>query len=329
MFYGSREKAKVLPTAVLQAYDLLFAQGFKKGNCWSLHNENKAYWLWETEDCAFLPAVLEWRENLRRQDICQFLPLLKTKKGQNYVKMAQRVYYLTEQVHGTPFVPEGNKFWEIVVALAKLHNGQQNLGAKQGVLGEGCLKAYQTKLTELLSFYYYLSEKRGLNNFEQLYVESFENFYSRGQEAIQKMALVCCSSENNGVPGFLIGNFRPSNLWETAQGIIFLETLCTWQGSGVQDLTAFLKMYLPWVQWDVTLAKKCVAYYQEKVGLSKQEKLLFLAQFSFPGHYCLYVEQYLHKLAKSEVLYSGLQNYLSQTKEQRRCFTALEKWLLA
>ncbi len=324
-----------LPSSILKKYDLEIKDGQKTKKCWQLKTNTGIYWLWEFEgNSEVLAEVLEWRADLGKKGVQEFLPLLQTKEGGNYVQGEQKAYYLTAKAKGTPFAPQhSSKFLQVVAALAKLHNYSQSLAVKEQhepkeSIGSVWLKAYQEKLTELLFFYHYLIDKRLLNDYERLYVESFENFYARGQEAIQKMALACCSAENDCVPSFLVGNFLPDNLLETEKGVVFLETTCGRKGYAIQDLTHFLKMYLPFKKWDGDLAKTILTHYQEEVDLNNQEKLMLLAQLSFPGRYCFYAEQYFYGGEDVNVLINQLKNYLYEISRQDCCLAELRKWLL-
>jgi CotS family spore coat protein len=327
-----------LPSQILQKYDLEINEGEKIKKCWQLKGRDNIYWLWEYQgDLEVLSKVLEWREDLRKKGIQEFLPLYKTKEGKNYVRWGQSFYYLTAIAEGMPFVPQqSGGFLQVVEALAKLHNYSKDLVLKKTIqqaekresIENVWLKAYQERLTELLVFFHCLLEKRLLNDYERLYVESFESFYARGQEAIQKMALACCSSENDCVTGFLVGNFLSDNLLETKKGVVFLETTYSQKGFSIQDLSLFLKMYLPVKKWDVELAKKILTHYQEKVVLSNKEKQMLLAQLSFPGRYCFYAEQYFNGGDDVDILIGKLKNYLYEVYWQDCCLEELRKWLL-
>jgi hypothetical protein len=327
-----------LPSQILQKYDLEIKEGEKTKNCWQLKGTNNTYWLWEYQgDLEVLAEALKWREDLRKKGFQEFLSLYKTREGKNYVQRGQKAYYLTAIAEGVFFSPQQNAgFLQVAEALAKLHKYSKNVVVKKTIqqsekqerIEDVWLKVHQERLTELLTFYHYLIGKRLLNDYERLYVESFESFYARGQEAIQKMALACCSPENDCAISFLVGNFLSENLLETGKGIVFLQTTCSQQGFSIQDLILFLKMYLPYKKWDSELAKNILTHYQEKVVLNSWEKQMFLAQLSFPGRYCFYAEQYFHGGEDVDVLISQLKNYLYEIYWQDSCLEELGKWLL-
>lgn len=324
-----------LPPQVLQRYEIEIKEGEKVKKCWRLKGVNSTYGLWEYQgDLKILDEVLEWRENLNKKGFTGFLPLSKTKGGKNYVQSGQRAYYLTAWPEGVPFnLQQDRSLGQVVEALSVLHSYHKNWAVKktaeQTEKAEFVwLKAQQERLTKLLAFYRYLLEKRLANDYERLYVESFEDFYRRGQEAIQKVVLAGCDTEDSCGEDFLVGNFLPENLLETEKGILFWETTYRQKGLSIQDLVLFLKMYLPLKKWDGKMAREMLVRYREKVDLNNQEKQMFLAQFSFPGRYCFYAEQYFKGAEDVNTLSSKLMNYLYEVSGYDYCLEKLESWLL-
>lgn len=324
-----------LPLQVLPRYALEIKAGEKRESCWRLKGVNSTYGAWEySGDLQILEEVLQWRECLQEKGVTEFPTLYKTREGKNYVQWGQNGYYLTAWPEGVPLDLQKNcGLREVVAALATIHAHSKDLIVKKteeqtekaAIIW---LKAQQERLTELLALYHYLLERRLANDYERLYVESFEDFYYRGQEAIQKMALAGCDAEDSCKEGFLVGNFLPENLLKTEKGIVFLKTGSGQKGLLIQDLILFLKMYLPLKKWDEVLAKELLTHYQEKVDLNNQERQLFLAQLSFPGRYWLYAYQYFNGAEDLGTLIAKLENYLYEVCWQDRCLEKLERLLL-
>ena len=137
----------------------------------------------------------------------EFPLLYKTKSGKNFVQEEQNGYFVTlcSPERYAYFSPEKSSGFIIVVdALSRLNTATKNLAVikdKQTERPEKVavywLTAYQEKLNKLLCFYRYLQEKRLANDFERLFVENFEGFYERGQQAIQRMVLASSSLEES------------------------------------------------------------------------------------------------------------------------------------
>jgi len=334
-----------LPDQVLLEYVLEIDDGevvFKDRetikNCWRIKSTNSNYAIWEYQgNLGLLQELLEWRKLLAEKGFTDFLHFYKTKSEKNFVQVKQNGYYVTTwPAEGYAFfAPEKRSgLTKVVEALSRLRTAGKLLAKKKDTQTEYLeraevywLKAYQERLTELLIFYCYLQEKRLANDFERLYVENFEDFYERGQQAIQRMVLASSSSDNSGEEGFLIGNFLPENMLETETSIIFLNTAYGFKGLPIHDLSLFLKMYLPLQKWDEELALNLLTRYQEKSTLDNQEKNLFLAQLSFPGRFCIYTQKYLDGTGEVSELAADFQKYLYEIYWHDRCLEKLENRL--
>lgn len=223
--------------------------------------------------------------------------------------------------------PKGSSYLPVIKALAKLHQEEQQ-PVKNTENSEVYLtKAYQRSLTELLQYARDLLERRLVNDFERLYVESVTAFYERGQEAVQKMILAGYSTADSCKVRPLIGNFLPENIVNTEAGVVFLNSLTDFQGFAVHDLTLFLKMYLPLQNWEVGLAQEILASYEDIAGLNIKEKQMLLAELSFPGRYCLYAEQYFSGAEDPLTLVTPLKNYFLEVDQQDYCLEQLGNWL--
>jgi CotS family spore coat protein len=324
-----------LPPEVLRSYNLEIETGQKTKYGWRLKDEQQSYGLWEyTGDGKILDTALQWQNYTREQGFTGFLPLYQTKEGKNYLKRGKNYYYLTDWPNGSSFEPyKSDHLSEVAKKLSELHFYSKSF--KIPVPQQGAeleffwLKAKQQKLTELLAYYQSLKGKRLTNDYERLYVENFGEFYNRGQEALQKMVLAGFERESPAEAHILVGNLCEENLCKTAAGIVILNTTHWQKGAKILDLTLLLSMYLPLKQWEWELGREILVKYQQKISLCTKEKLLLLAQLSFPRRFWVYTYQYLHGKEDIFQLTEKFKQYLYEMIYcQNKCLKKLEKWLL-
>lgn len=306
-----------------------------RGGYWRIKTGQGIYWLCEYGgDKQVLDRVCQWQEVLREKGMVCFPTLLPTLEGSNYLSRGEKNYYLTEEVTGIPFAPlQEDSLRKVVLLLAQIHAHMRGFSvSEKSKVGQDDLipgaVVYQRQLTEILFFYRYLSTQRLKNDYERLFVESFESIYAQGQEAVQKMALASSLSPEKTRSTFLLVNFKPDNLVETTQGMVVREIAPGYRGDLVQDFIYFLRMYLPGQQWDFALAKMLLTQYQEKVVLGPGEKLLLLAQLSFPGRYCYYAREYFSGKGKIPLWGTQLERFLYEWSCEDRFLSELSQWLL-
>lgn len=339
-----------LQSEVLPEYKLELTAGEKLKEYWLLKGVNNSYALWEYQgNLDILHQNLEWRQGLREKGFHGFPRLIETKRERSFIKLDDKAYYLTRWPEGQYeyFDPQKkSSCLQVIATLAKLHEQsnkatikkttqvtlKEQLGLQQDVqptedLEVRWLQAFQERLRELVVYNSYLQEKRLVNDFERLYVENSEDYYQRGQEAIQRMVLAHCSTEESCPAGFLVGNFTAENILETAKGIMFLNTTYVPIGLQVYDLSLFLKMYLPLKKWDKDFLREMLTCYGETITLHHKEKQLLLALLLFPSRFCLYAQQYFSDALDPEVLVTKVKNLFSESYWQERCVEDLEKWL--
>jgi len=319
------------PSEVLQKYKINVTEGKKENKFWLIKSREKSYAAWEyTSNIEILEMSLKWQDYLRQNGFTKILPYVKTATGENYVKVNKKNYYITEFIEGKPLdFQRREDLLELARTLAEIYACSRNFEYEK--IGEkeiSWLKIKQDRLTELLFFYQYLSDKKLINDYERLYMENFKTYYNRGQEAIEKMVMAGYNPSNKAQTIVLMGNFLEENIVKINSDLMFLHATSCIKGPMIMDLSLLLCMCLPKHKWDWELAKDIIMEYQKKVQLNMNEKYMLLAQLYFPRRFWMYSYRYFKGDGELNNITEKLKKYLYETYWQDKCLNKLENWML-
>ena len=320
-----------LPEELLTLYGIKPLACYKRENVWTVQGEEATYLISECRtDPARWEEGLNWQEFLTSRGFSGVPRLLKNSLGLFTAKLNDILFRIEAYPPGEPF--NGNMEEHLLLVaegLGKMHALSREYSIKASDnRANNAWAQYTKRLTELLSFFTVLRQERARNDFERLYVESFDFLYSQGQEALQKMTMAKCrieAAEKNEI--MLVNSFTAAELKICEQQAIFLN-LREWDiGLNVSDLALFINCYLPLHKWDRELLGRILAKYGQNRALSSCEKNFLVAHLRFPNRYWFYTYQYVNAIKSVTELASLLKSYLYECYRRDRCLDSLSAWL--
>lgn len=323
-----------LPAELFALYGIKPLTCCKQGNTWRVECAEGIYLVSEClGDAEKLEKGLEWQDYLTKRGFTGVLTPVKKSPDQSYVKLNGKAYRIEMYPPHDAF--DGKIVEHLVLVaegLGKMHalSKEYPINTVGSCADRSWSGIYQTRLTELLSFFTMLRQDRARNDFERIYAEGFDFLYSQGQEALQKMTMAKCRIEaavKNDI--MLVNSFSPSQLAIRNKQALFLNILEWDTGLNVNDLALFINSYLPLHGWKRELLGMILERYCESRPLSTCEKNFLWAHLRFPNRCWFYTYRYVNAADMKNVseLTQLLKSYLQECYRRDCCLDSLSAWL--
>lgn len=313
-----------------EVYNIKGSSYDKKDNKILIIDGAKTYILWEyLGKKNKLAKALKYQEYLYKEGCRAMLPVLKNKEGELYIEFSEKFFFLTENYEGEELNNSScSDLIKVANALGGIHLKSQKI--KEVKLDKDCFiwpKHIQGRLADLLVYYKYIREQGAQTDFERLYVESFNELYNQGQDAVEHMVLASYGQQWEEEEGICINNVLKSNIIISQDGPLFLDLTQITYGPIINDFALLTKSYMPAFAWDISCLKRLIREYDKRNPLNDFEKHFLLAQLRFPSRYWLYAYRYFSKNGNTLDLTKRLKVYIKDYAKRDLCLDYLEKWL--
>lgn len=319
-----------MPESALSEYKLGLKAIERRNNYWLLEEDGKRFALWKHDwEEKDTENVLECLEFLNKKNLKSLPGLVRTADKRRTIPKDGKNLFLSSFPDGEACDSRNGKVVQSLTgALFEIHEKSKDWRGLSGSKDEyNYIGILQRILFELLQYKKILGKKRFHRDFELIFLEHFDFFYSQGQESLENMNLAGFGSPKMDAV-FLLNSFVPRLIFTVDQQYVFSDMHRIGFGPRVKDLALLLNSFMPIHAWNMQILKEAIEKYQEERKLSPDERHILIAQLRFPGRYWLYALQYLSGEKESQPLEVLLKDYILEWRLRDKSLDAIQTWLL-
>lgn len=255
----------------------------------------------------------------------------RSKEGDFYVKYKSNIFYLTEWIDGSECdLTDIDEAINCVKLLAEFHNISNKIDHNKIHIEKNLNnwpKIFTSNLNNLEKFKNTIISKRIKNDFDVLFLEEFDNFYTRGLSAINmlnksqyyKFSKIAYDSKSICHNSFYNQNIikKEGEYFITDLDSIIIDMQISDLGTLIRRLM-FKKSY----GWDFNFAKALIEAYNSINSLCKEDLEIMFALIIFPQKfYKLGYRRYINQKKWSETKYlHKLNKIVSYNENQEKFF---------
>ncbi|NEZ46191.1 CotS family spore coat protein [Clostridium niameyense] len=274
-------------------------------------------------------------EELKKAGFNNIADYYNTKQGAYYVKYNKWVFYATDWIDGEEcdlsYIEEVE---ECAKLLGEFHKATKNIDlSKINVKNhlKKWPKVFSRNLNDMEKFKKVIQHKRVKNEFDSIYYEHIENFYSRGLVALNYLNTsdyYRISKETNKDKSLCHNSFYYQNIIKKDNKYYLIDLDSIIIDIQVNDLGKFIRrlMAKKEYQWDFEKAKRIIKAYNSVYKLEKSDLEVMLALIIFPHKFWkLGKKRYKKHKHWSEGKYMNKLNKIIKYDEYERKF--LEEYI--
>lgn len=269
-------------------------------------------------------------ENLQSSGFNNIERLLKTKEGNLFVRSHKYMFYISEYKYGEECdltnISEAVKCACLLGKLHSLFNNIETRGLKLKSKLEDLPKVFYDRLLNMEKFKQIIEKKRIKNDFDLMYSNYIDNFYSIGTMALNMLNnsnFYNLTKETEIKKRISIGDAYSHSVKKNSGDCFIVELNNINMDIQIMDLAKLISnlMYKQHYQWDFNKAKQIIEGYAASKPLNKKDLELILAVIIFPHKFWkLGKKRYIKQKGWSEP------KYIRKIKRLIDCFDLQQKF---